>query len=73
MHTSFHKGTPLYIRMKTGEIVEGKFSDHKSGKVILESGLQISLDKVSAMSIRKLRATNSVKIETSKIVWRKDT
>jgi hypothetical protein len=58
--------------MKTGEIVEGKFADHKSGKVILESGLQIPLDKVSAMSIRKLRATQVANTEIPKIVWRKD-
>ena len=55
MHTSYHKGTPIWIKLKNGQIMTGKFCDHKSGKVILENKTTIILKDVSAMSIRKLK------------------
>jgi hypothetical protein len=71
MHTSFPKGTTIWIKFRDGHIQTGKFSDHKSGKVLLESGETINLEDVRAMSIRKLEA----KIEKGsgkKIVFRSD-
>jgi len=56
MHTSFAKGTPLFIKMRDGEILTGKFKDHKSGKVLLEDGRIIDIGDIRAMSIRKLEA-----------------
>jgi len=55
MHTSYRKGTPVWIKLKTGEVLTGKFSDHKSGKVLLEDGLVVNIKDVRAMSIRKLK------------------
>lgn len=55
MHTSFPKGTTIWIRFKTKETTTGKFADHKSGKVLLEDGRIIYLKDVTAMSIRKLK------------------
>jgi len=55
MHTSFPKGTTIWIKFKTGETTIGKFSDHKSGKVLLEDGRVIVLKEVKSMSIRKLK------------------
>jgi len=55
MHTHFDQGTPLYIKLKDGTIIEGKFKDHKSGCVILADGQRIDLKKVQSMSIRKLK------------------
>ena len=54
MHTHYHKGTTIFIRFKSGEVIVGKFADHKSGKVLLEDGQIIALSDVKAMSIRKL-------------------
>jgi hypothetical protein len=56
MHTSFHKGTPIWIKFKNGQEVTGKFFDHKSGKVFLDDGKTILLKDVRAMSIRKLES-----------------
>lgn len=58
MHTSYSKGTTIWIKFKTGEITTGKFSDHKSGKVLLDDGRIILLKDVSAMSIRKLPSSD---------------
>lgn len=58
MHTSYSKGTTIWIKMKDGEELTGKFADHKSGKVLLEDGTVILLKNVRAMSIRKLSSTN---------------
>ncbi len=55
MHTSFNKGTPIWIKYKNGKVVTGKFFDHKSGRVILEDKTAIILKNVRAMSIRKLK------------------
>lgn len=55
MHTSYHKGTTIWIKMKDGRVLTGKFFDHKSGKVLLEDGTVILLKEVRAMSIRKLK------------------
>ena len=55
MHTSFSKGTTIWIKYKTGETTTGKFADHKSGKVLLEDGRVVVLKDVQAMSIRKLK------------------
>jgi hypothetical protein len=55
MHTSFPKGTTIWIKFKTKVTTTGKFADHKSGKVLLEDGRVISLKNVAAMSIRKLK------------------
>lgn len=70
MHTSFPKGTPLFIKKKDGTIIYGKFSDHKSGKVLLEDGKLIDLKDVRAMSIRKLeskiKAKSNIKINFRK-------
>ncbi len=70
MHTSFPKGTPLHIIMKNGDIITGKFKDHKSGRVILDDGKVLELDKVRAMSIR--RHATAVSISKKKIVFRSD-
>lgn len=56
MHTHYHKGTTIFIRLKSGEIIIGKFADHKSGKVLLEDGQIIALSEVKAMSVRKLKS-----------------
>jgi hypothetical protein len=55
MHTSYPKGTTIWIKYKTGQEVIGKFADHKSGKVLLEDGTIINLKNVRSMSIRKLK------------------
>jgi len=54
MHTSFPKGTTIFIIFKDGTNTTGKFSDHKSGKVLLEDGREIDLKAVRAMSPRRL-------------------
>ncbi len=61
MHTSFPKGTTIWIKFKSGQTLTGKFVDHKSGKVLLEGGVTVNIKDVSAMSIRKLEG----KIEKS--------
>lgn len=58
MHTSFPKGTTIWIKLKDGQVLTGKFSDHKSGKVLLEGGVIINLKEVRAMSIRKLKSND---------------
>jgi len=59
MHTSYPKGTTIWIKYKNGDEVVGKFADHKSGKVLLEDGTIVNLKDVRAMSIRKLESKNS--------------
>jgi len=59
MHTSFPKGTTIHIIFKDGSTTTGKFADHKSGKVLLEDGRVIELEKVRAMSPRRLKSGNS--------------
>lgn len=54
MHTSFPKGTTIWIKYKNGSEITGKFADHKSGKVILEDGRVINIKEVRTMTIRKL-------------------
>jgi len=56
MHTSYSKGTTVWIKFKNGQELVGKFADHKSGKVLLEDGTVINLKDVRAMSIRKLES-----------------
>jgi len=56
MHTSFSKGTTIWIKFRDGHTETGKFLDHKSGKVLLEGGVSIDLKDVRSMSIRKLEA-----------------
>ena len=58
MHTSYNKGTTIWIKMKNGQVLTGKFFDHKSGKVLLEDGTVILLKNVRAMSIRKLSSSD---------------
>ena len=55
MHTLFDLGTPLLIKLKDGQTIEGRFKDHKSGCVILYDGQKIDLKNVRSMSIRKLK------------------
>jgi len=55
MHTSYPKGTTIWIKYKTGETITGKFMDHKSGKVLLEDGTIINLKEVRSMSARNLK------------------
>ncbi|MFA7243683.1 MAG: hypothetical protein WC080_00060 [Patescibacteria group bacterium] len=55
MHTSYPKGTTIWIKYRTGEVTTGKFADHKSGKVLLGDGRVIALKDIRAMSIRKLK------------------
>jgi hypothetical protein len=69
MHTSFPKGTPLFIKTKNNTIIYGKFSDHKSGKVILEDGSELALSEVRSMSIRKLE-TSTLPQSKTKINFR---
>jgi len=69
MHSSFPKGTTIFIIFKDGQITIGKFSDHKSGKVILEDGRNIDLKKVRAMSPRKLEIEETEKSD-KKIIYR---
>lgn len=71
MHTSFSKGTPLFIKLRDGTILTGKFADHKSGKVMLEDGKIIDLFTVKSMSIRKLTTSTKPK-NSKKIIFRKD-
>lgn len=71
MHTSFPKGTPLRIKLKTGQLLTGKFFDHKSGKVILEGGQNINLSEVKSMSIRKLKTSTEPRAK-KKIIFRTD-
>lgn len=59
MHSSFPKGTTIFIIMKDGRTTTGKFADHKSGKVFLEDGRVIELKDVRAMSPRRLEADTS--------------
>ena len=59
MHSSFPKGTTIFIIFRDGETTTGKFADHKSGKVLLEDGRAIDLKKVRAMSPRKLETEES--------------
>lgn len=54
MHTSYPKGTTIWIKMRDGGVITGKFADHKSGKVLLEDGTIVLLKNVRALSIRKL-------------------
>lgn len=56
MHTSYPKGTTIWIKMKSGEIIVGKFFDHKSGKVLIENGPIVNLKEVRSMSARKIKA-----------------
>lgn len=53
MHTSFPKGTTIWIKFKDGTELTGKFLDHKSGKVLLEGGKTINIEDVRAISILK--------------------
>lgn len=53
-HTSFHKGTSVFIILRDGEKIEDKFLDHKSGCVILRRSGKIDVKKIRSMSIRKL-------------------
>jgi len=69
MHTSFPKGTTIFIIFKDGRTMTGKFSDHKSGKVILEDGQVIDLKNVRAMSPRRLETGESGKSD-KKIIFR---
>ena len=55
MHTSYPKGTTIWIKYKTGEVITGKFMDHKSGKVLLEDGVIVNLKDVKSMSARNLK------------------
>lgn len=55
MHTHFDKGTPLFIKLKNGQTIEGKFKDHKSGCVILYDGQKVDIKSVQMMLIRKLK------------------
>jgi len=59
MHTSFPKGTTIFIIYKDGATTIGKFADHKSGKVLLEDGRSIDLKTVRAMSPRRLEGESS--------------
>ncbi|MFA7253201.1 MAG: hypothetical protein WC107_01455 [Patescibacteria group bacterium] len=70
MHTNFHKGTPIFIIFKDDSTTCGKFSDHKSGKVLLEDGRSIELSKVRTMTIRKLKTSEGEK-SGKKIIFRK--
>ena len=54
MHTSYNKGKTIRTKLKNGQVIVGKFFDHKSGKVLLYDGTTIKLKDVSSMSIRKL-------------------
>lgn len=35
MHTHYNKGTPSFIKLKNGQIIEGTYKDHKGGFVVL--------------------------------------
>lgn len=71
MHTSFPKGTTLFIIFKDGTTTTGKFSDRKSGKVLLEDGRELNIRDVRAMSPRKLETEETGK-SSKKIIFRKD-
>ncbi|MCL5795221.1 MAG: hypothetical protein M1338_02595 [Patescibacteria group bacterium] len=60
MHTSYSKGTTIWIKYKNGTVLTGKFFDHKSGKVLLEDGTIVNLKSVRSMSIRKLKTSTSI-------------
>ncbi|HLC43818.1 MAG TPA: hypothetical protein VJK08_01670 [Patescibacteria group bacterium] len=67
MHSSFPKGTTIHIIFKDGSTTTGKFADHKSGKVLLEDGRVIELEKVRAMSPRRLKGDNGPKSDMNVI------
>jgi len=71
MHSSFPKGTTIFIIYKNGQTTTGKFADHKSGKVLLEDGRTIDLKKVRATSPRKLEAENKPS-SGKKVIFRKN-
>jgi len=70
MHSSFPKGTTIHIIFKDGSTTEGKFADHKSGKVLLEDGRVIELEKVRAMSQRRLKGEDKAGSDKKKIIFR---
>jgi len=69
MHTSFPKGTPLYIKFKNGETTNGKFKDKKSGKIILEDGRIIEISDLALVTIRKLKAESKCQ-SAKKVIFR---
>lgn len=72
MHTHYKRGTPLYIIMKSGETIEGKFFDHGSGNITLADGKKIDLGDVRSVSIRRLPADTNNDPNKPQIKWRKD-
>ncbi|HOX40783.1 MAG TPA: hypothetical protein PK263_01150 [bacterium] len=72
MHTHYKRGTPLYIILKNGGIIEGKFHDHGSGHIVLEGGQKVEISEIRSVSIRRLKADDSQSDEKPKIQWRKD-
>lgn len=69
MHTSFPKGTTIFIIFKDGASTTGKFCDHKSGKVLLADGRSIDLKNVRAMSPRRLEVEKKCKSD-KKMIFR---
>jgi len=69
MHSSFKKGTTIFIIYRDGTTATGKFADHKSGKVLLEDGRSIDLRDVRAMSPRRLEGKSTE--SKNKIIFRK--
>jgi len=51
-HSSFHKGTPVIVKMKDNTFFIDKFKDHKGGRVILE-GRTVLVKDVKFMGVYK--------------------
>lgn len=54
-HTATARGRTVRIRLKSGEVFEGKFKEKTSGHVmIFECGRRIAVGDVASMSDRRL-------------------
>jgi hypothetical protein len=53
-HTSTYKGKTVFIRLKIGEIIAGRFLDKKGHFVILDNA-KIPIALIKSFSIRKLK------------------
>lgn len=52
-HTEFRKGTPLVVNMRDGTVMRDRFTEKKSGAVILARAGRVPLSRVRAISIER--------------------
>jgi hypothetical protein len=50
-HTSFKRGQPIYVQLKSGEQFRDKFLERRSAFVILMEHGKVANDKLRAISI----------------------